>query len=292
MNTKRTFSIHPESTLGSIRLGVAQVESTSHFYQKAVGLTLLSQSAEIVQLGIGSQPILQLESRPAGQQYPDKVGLFHFAFLFPNRPLLGRWLNRYEEQYKLRSSADHLYSEAVYINDPEGNVIELYCDRPRSGWYDETGQVKMGTLPLQIESLRAEADQRPFESSQNLLPAGTILGHIHLQCSDVVESMNFYHGLLGFDSISLAESAGFVGAGGYHHHIGFNTFNSKDSGLPPAGSLGLIEYTICLPTQADLDRLIAQLSDSACSFTKKADRICLSDPSGIKIKLTVIQGAD
>jgi len=285
MNTNRTFTIDAGTALGTIRLGVANLEATCAFYQQVVGLTLLGQAADIAQLGIGPEPILELESRPAGKQYPDKVGLFHLAFLFPNRPALGRWLNRYEEQHELRSSADHLYSEAVYINDPEGNVIELYCDRPRASWYDEAGEVKMGTLPLQIDSLRAGADTQPFSDESNSLPNGTVLGHIHLQCRNVVESMRFYHELLGFDSISLAESAGFVGAGGYHHHIGFNTFNSKGSELPPAGALGLIEYTIKLSNQSDFDGCLAHLNKSGNLFTSHKNEILLTDPSGIKIKL-------
>ncbi|MEM7112290.1 MAG: VOC family protein [Chloroflexota bacterium] len=276
------FRIDEATRVTQVSLAVADLVKMSHFYQHVVGLRLDYETEETAVFSTNTSPILQLSSRPTGQQHPNAIGLFHFALLLPNRPALGQWLNHYEQRHALRSSADHLYSEAVYINDPEGNVVELYCDRPRHTWYDADGKVKMGTLPLDLESLRVSAEPAPFTH----LPENTQLGHVHLQIHDVAECMQFYSKQLGLDNISMTESAGFVGAGGYHHHIGFNIFNSKNGKLPPKGSLGLISYTLRLPSKLAKRQLRKHLAKHNYPFIEHENGFCLSDPSGIQIVVT------
>ncbi|MEM7802456.1 MAG: VOC family protein, partial [Chloroflexota bacterium] len=213
--------------------------------------------------------------------------LFHIALLLPSRADLGHWLQHYidTENQMVGGAGDHLVSEALYLNDPEGNGIELYRDRPRSEWQtSENGHIEMATLKVDIPGVLEAAPKRPFTG----LPRGTTMGHIHLQVSTIPESIGFYRGLLGITQTDRQEfsSAAFFGAGGYHHHIGNNIWHSDGASCPPEGSLGLQRFELDLSSSAELSRLLNHLDQNKTQVTTlENDRFAVTDPSGNKVIL-------
>jgi catechol 2,3-dioxygenase len=193
----------------------------------------------------------------------------------------------------LQGAADHLVSEALYLADPEGNGIELYRDRPREEWIRDAGGVRMATDPLDVEALLAEggAASEPWAG----LPEGTRMGHIHLRVAEIPATERFYRDVLGFDlTARYGDSASFFSAGGYHHHIAANTWGSAGAPPLPAGALGLREFTVALPNQAELKRVAARIQaagipmdETADGMDKTADGILVKDPAGNLLHLFV-----
>ncbi len=276
------FIIDPATTIGSLTLAVIDMDYMSKFYCNVIGLTELNRQDRYVELGTHGKLLLRLESSPKGKQYPRSMGLFHQAIRLLGRRELGHWLNHLlKSQYPLGGAGDHLVSEALYLTDPEGNGIELYCDRPRESWeFDENG-IKMDTLEVNLKSLQAAAQDTPFGG----LPQGTTVGHIHLRVNDVQEAVEFYRDLLGFQLMALWPGAGFLSAGGYHHHIGVNMWNSRGAVPPPAGSLGLVNYSILLPDMKALNSLVRQLNSVHYPVEMSDEKWFLQDPSKNKIVL-------
>ncbi len=174
---------------------------------------------------------------------------------------------------------DHLVSEALYLTDPEGNGIEMYRDRPRETWEYTNGQIKMDTLPVDVDSMVKEAAMGAFEG----LPPRTKMGHIHLQVRDVGESSAFYRDVLGFDLVAQWPGAGFLSAGGYHHHIGMNTWRSYGANSAPADALGLLDYEIILSNQQVQEELQVRLNKHQVNFDKDNGLVRVKDPAGIWI---------
>src|SRR4051812_31941684 len=171
---------------------------------------------------------------------PGTTGLFHLAILVPTRVELARAARRVMRfGWSLTGASDHLVSEALYLNDPEGNGIEIYRDRPREEWrYDERGEMQMATIPLDLDGVMGEL--APDANGDAGMPAGTRTGHVHLQVSELPAAEEFYEHGLGFDvTVRSYPGALFVSAGGYHHHIGMNTWTSQGGSPPPPGSRGL-----------------------------------------------------
>jgi catechol 2,3-dioxygenase len=212
---------------------------------------------------------------------PRATGLFHLAILTPSRLELAYSLARLaRSRWPLAGASDHLVSEALYLSDPDGNGIEIYRDRPREQWRrDERGQLAMGTLRLDLESLGGELDHAPPVPDR--LAAGTHMGHVHLQVSDLAAAEAFYAGVLGFDvTVRGYPGALFLSAGGYHHHIGLNTWNSAGSAPPATGAVGLRAFVVRLPDRADLDRVLARVSAAGVSHEQAGDGALVRDPSG------------
>jgi catechol 2,3-dioxygenase len=176
--------------------------------------------------------------------------------------------------------SDHLVSEALYLSDPDGNGIELYRDRPRGEWAYDDGQLQMATLPLDLRSLADEL--AAADGPQTIVPAGTTIGHVHLQVASIPEAEAFYHGVLGFDVIVRGyPGALFVSAGGYHHHLGLNTWHSAGSGPAAPGAVGLRSYEVALPNQAELARVLDRVRDAGLALEAHgADSAAVRDPSG------------
>ena len=235
-----------------------------------------------VALGVpGEQPLVELRgdsSAPALD--PRATGLFHLAILVPSRPDLARALRRLAEaRWPLDGASDHLVSEAMYLSDPDGNGIEIYRDRPREEWRHENGQLAMATLPLDIDGLIGE--RSGAGEPQALAPAGTRMGHVHLQVADLAEAERFYNGILGFDVMVRGyPGALFVSAGGYHHHIGLNTWNSRGAAPPAPGAIGMRNFEIKLPNAEELDRVLARVRAAGIEVRDEADRSLIRDPSG------------
>ncbi|MDQ2784558.1 MAG: VOC family protein, partial [Chloroflexota bacterium] len=203
-------------------------------------------------------------------------GLYHFAILVPTRADLGRWVRHWLELGLPLGQGDHLVSEALYLSDPDENGIEVYRDRPRDEWHWANGQVLMGAGPVDIRGLLADAERanEPWTG----LPAGTRLGHIHLQVGDIAQAATFYHDILGFDIVSAMPSALFVSAGGYHHHIGLNTWHSKGAAPAPADMVGLRFFTVNFPTEEARRDVLDRIAAAGLPTTQTGDTVAVQDP--------------
>jgi catechol 2,3-dioxygenase len=185
---------------------------------------------------------------------------------------------------RLTGASDHRVSEALYLADPDGHGIEIYWDRPRSEWEGRVAEL-MTTAPLDFESLFAELQEPPQDSFEGL-PAGTTMGHVHLKVADLSDSVAFYRDLLGFELMAtFADSAAFLAAGGYHHHLGINTWQSRGAAPPPQGAASIAYATFVLPTDADRDSLVAHLKDTGHEVKESETGLQLRDPSGLAIAL-------
>ena len=213
------------------------------------------------------------------------TGLYHVAILLPSRADLGRILLRLAEAGIEIGQADHLVSEALYLSDPDGNGLEIYRDRPRASWRKENGMVKMATDPLDLYSLVEEGkrDALPWE----VLPAGTRIGHIRLRAGDIPQAERFYHTILGFDITARMSSALFLSAGGYHHHIGLNTWQSRGAGPAPENTVGLQTFVIALPNQDALVEVRARLAAHGIPIHEQGNDLIVADPWHNQIRLMV-----
>src|SRR6187551_1251488 len=236
------------TTMGAVRLATADLDRMRDFYRDAIGLTELGPDDGVTHLGAGDQPIVELVSEPSAQPRPfGTSGLFHLAILVPTRADLARALQRVAEAgWRLSGASDHLVSEALYLSDPEGNGIELYRDRPREDWPVRDGVLQMDTLPLDLDGVLGELRREDAEAG---MPSGTRIGHVHLNVGDLTAAEAFYSGGLGFDVMVRGyPGALFVSAGGYHHHLGLNTWAGEGAPPPPHGSRGLLRFEIVLPS--------------------------------------------
>ena len=256
--------------IGRVALVVNDIGRVGSFYKQALGLTELSNDGETLRLGAGDKPLLELRAdKTARRRSPKEAGLFHTAFLLPSRADLGAWLlHASDSRLPLEGASDHLVSEAIYLSDPEGNGIEVYIDRPRTAWKTQDGQIQMATHGLDLNNLAASA-KAAFAQA----PKGTVIGHVHLQTGSVPEAEAFYSGALGFDITTHYPGAAFYGAGGYHHHIATNTWNSRGAGPRNFPSTGLADLEI-LADAAPLAALRAKLPAA------------LTDPWGTPITLS------
>ena len=230
---------------GWVELRVADPERSRQFYAEALGLEPIS--SDPLTLGAGGRALVVLRQvEPGTPAAPDTTGLFHLAILHPSRAELATALRRLaEEGGRLDGASDHAVSEALYLHDPDWNGIELYRDRPKEDWPEgPDGGVGMVTLPLDVQSLLAEAeavDNRPVHPD-------TVMGHVHLRVSDLERAVAFYRDELGMKlRARYGDQAAFLAAGDYHHHVGLNTWQSLGGAAPPPGSAGLERFTIASP---------------------------------------------
>lgn len=244
--------ITPGTEIGTVTLRVANLERAHQFYAESLGLTEIESDSDSLAMGApgDARPLVRLLSTPEAPARPPRTsGLFHLAILVPNRLELARSLNRVlAAGWRLGGASDHLVSEALYLDDPEGNGIEIYRDRQRSEWRrSASGEVEMATLPLDLRGLMAEFDRQGAEGTARV-PAGTKIGHVHLNVSDLDAAERFYSDELGFDVMVRGyPGALFVAADGYHHHLGLNTWNGVGAPPPPEGSLGLDHFEVLVP---------------------------------------------
>ncbi len=233
-----TRSFHTGLSFGPLCLDVADLPRASAFYTGVLGLDVLAATSDETLLGAGGEPLITLRARPdAGVPPPRAAGLFHVAFLVPTRTDLSAALRRLVGAGVPVGSADHRVSEAIYISDPEGNGIEIYRDRPADEWPRRAdGRPRIATLALDPDILGVATREAG-------LPPGTIIGHVHLKMNDLDEAVGFYRHALGLDVIARLPGATFLGADGYHHHVGLNTWQSAGGDPPPAGARGLAGLT-------------------------------------------------
>jgi catechol 2,3-dioxygenase len=281
-------SIHPETNVGLLALTVSDLQRSLNFYENALGFKVLEKTDHSAILGAEpNKPLLILSELPGAKPSPKRsTGLYHFAILTPSRADLGRSIRHLiDVGYPIGGHSDHLVSEAFYLDDPDGNGIEIYRDRPRSEWNWVNGQVQMAADPIDIRGIldAAAAENKPWEG----LAQGTTIGHMHLQVANIPEATRFYHDVLGFDIVAGWPSALFISAGGYHHHIGMNTWNSLNGKPAPAGSAGLQFFSLSLPNEEAREAVLARLDKANILYTRKADGVLLYDPWHNGIWLTV-----
>ncbi len=280
-------AIHSKTQIGLVSLTVADFGRSLPYYTQNIGLKLLSQDGQVAILGTAERPLLELIEQPGATLPRGTTGLYHFALLVPSRLELARaFKNLVDTETPLGGFSDHSVSEAIYLSDPDGNGIEIYRDRQREEWPMQNGRLQMNTLPLDLQSLIGELNGQSRQ--WHGLHDGTKMGHIHLHIRNVAEAEAFYCDILGFERVMrYGPSAGFISAGGYHHHIGLNTWAGVGASPPSAGSAGLRYYEIILPTQTALDDVVHRLQENDVAHTEQNGRITLQDLSKNNLLLKV-----
>jgi catechol 2,3-dioxygenase len=283
----RSGELAAATRMGAVHLIVSALEQSVEYYERQIGLKTLERAAAQVRLGTGDRELLVLTEVPGARPAHGYTGLYHFALLLPERIDLARWLaHAARDRVRLVGLSDHFVSEAIYLSDPDGHGIEIYWDRPREGWEGEVGS-RLTTLPLDVDDLLgvlADPGSEPFSG----LPAGTVMGHVHLRVAAIPEAIAFYRDVLGFALMAqLGAHAAFLSAGGYHHHVGANTWESTGAPPPPAGSAALRHSTIVLPDYAERERVLARVEASGLPTDDAAAGPAVVDPSGNSLVLAV-----
>ena len=278
----------PEATrLGRVRLQVASLDRSLPFYEGVLGLRLLGRDGAAATLGAhGDDTVLvELHERAGARPVPrrGRLGLYHFAILLPDRAALGRFLAHLAARGVRAGMSDHAVSEALYLADPDGLGIEVYADRPRDTWRYEGRQLRMHTEPLDTTSLLAAGAGAPWTA----MPAGTAIGHVHLHVGDIDAAAAFYHAALGFDKVVWSyPGALFLSAGGYHHHLGTNTWAA---GAAPAADddARLLHWEVVVPTAADADAAAASVAAAGYATVGAGAERTFADPWGTAVRLVV-----
>ncbi len=272
-------SIHPGTRIGTANLRVAQLDRSLHFYEDVLGFRRVEQATGRVVIGAEDMvPLLVLTEEPGAKPQPRQfAGVYHIAILLPNRAQLGQLLARMIEAGIEIGQGDHLVSEALYISDPDAIGLELYRDRPSDTWrWSEERRVQMASNPVDLDGVLAEGKRSSHIWTG--LPAGTRIGHMHLRVGDIAQAEHFYHTILGFDITAQVPGALFVSAGGYHHHIGLNTWESRGAGPAPEHTAGLNSFEIILPDRSALQEVQARLATAQIPFQESATSISVADP--------------
>jgi catechol 2,3-dioxygenase len=271
--------------LGLVRLQIADLPRSLDYYQQTLGFQLLDHGAESATLGTSDgTPLVQLAARAGARAAPaqGRLGLYHFAILLPSRAALGSFIRHLTERGARFGASDHLVSEALYLRDPDGLGIEVYADRPRSAWRKEAGQIAMDTAPLDLDSVvRASAGER-----WTGMPNGTQVGHVHLHVGDLATASSFYHAALGLDrTVWSYPGALFLAAGGYHHHLGLNTWAGPGAANPGEDDARLLEWTIVLPSVSQVQETAARLERTPHPVERDSHGIRATDPWGTRFRV-------
>ncbi len=279
-----TFASRTPLRIGTVALVARDVEGLAGYYRHLLGLTELGRTQDRVRLGTGSVTLLEIEHRPDAT--PDDkrtAGLFHTAFLMPTRLDLARWiLHVAGNRIQITGASDHGVSEAFYLDDPEGNGIEVYSDRPQDRWQRSHGLIPMGTDPLDVEAMLQETGpSEPYGTA----PEGLRIGHIHLRVGDLESAERFYRGAVGLDLTFRYRGATFMSSGGYHHHVGANVWQSNGAGSRDPRMAGLSWFSIEVDDDAVRDAAAARLQAAGVPLAAEPDRIETADPWGNRIRI-------
>jgi catechol 2,3-dioxygenase len=273
--------------LGAVHLTVSDLDRSVAYYQDAIGLRVHRREDGVAALGAGGEDLLVLTGEPGARPAGRHAGLYHFALLHPSREELARAVLRLAaRRTPVDGASDHGVSEAIYLSDPDGNGIELYADRPRDRWPPAEGSERVGMYTVALD-VRGLVDTVAGEEPRPHAGAGLTMGHMHLHVGDLQRSLGFYRDVVGFERMASLPSAAFVSAGGYHHHLGFNTW--RGTGVPPAppGAVGLRHWTVLLDDEADLAALRARLEGAG---TPPDEDFMVRDPSGNAVRFARAPG--
>src|SRR3954447_26255329 len=282
--------IPADTRMGAVHLSVADLDRSIDYYERAIGLRVGDRAGGRVTLGTGGEDLLVLLERPGARPARGCTGLYHFALLVPERVDLARWLaHAARGRVPLVGLSDHFVSEAIYLSDPDEHGIEIYWARPRVVWEGRVAD-RMTTLPLDVDSLLAEL-RDPASEPFDGLAGGTVMGHVHLRVAEIPATAAFYCDALGFGLMAaFGAQAAFMSAGGYHHHLGANTWESGGAGPAPPGHATLERATIVLPTAGDVDRLAHEVEVLGHRPEPFEDGVVVRDPSGNAVALTAAAG--
>ncbi|MEP0806385.1 MAG: VOC family protein [Chloroflexota bacterium] len=282
--------IDPRTLPGYVHLKVASLENQLLFYQQVIGLRLNWREGMSAGLGVEGRDLVRLTQIENGKRYRGVTGIYHFALLFPNRRELARVIGRLFALKWPNSPTDHVMTKTTYTHDAEGNEIELYCESPEDGvfivntdgsfyaqWAD--GRPSDGREPLDLDALFSHL--QPDDRLDPPVPPETRMGHFHLYVSNLAETRRFYHDLLGFDDMGTARGfrMGMVSAGGYHHHIGYNTWQGEGAPPPPPDALGLKHISFTFPTPEAWSAFLARVEELELPYNQTEEGILLTDPA-------------
>lgn len=290
--------LDPKAAIGAVHVTVADLERSIAFYRERIGLRLASREGSVARFragvradaGDGARDLLVLTEAPGARRVPHATGLYHFAILVPTRRDLAQVLRHLvQREQRFAGFADHLVSESLYLADPDGNGIEIYRDRPRAEWPREAdGSYRLDNLPLDLDGVLGELDGADVAEAGPWpgMPRGTRIGHMHLQVGDVKQAEAFYTEVLGMDVMArYGKSASFLSAGGYHHHVGMNTWHSLGASAPPPDAAGLRHYEILFSSVEEQTRVADRIARAGGEVVEGAGGILTRDPSGNGIAL-------
>ncbi|EAU41901.1 hypothetical protein FP2506_15749 [Fulvimarina pelagi HTCC2506] len=280
-------SEHPSDMpihVASSELATSDLKRLSDWYGRTLGFEVIDETSSRTVLGLGGTALLSLVHDPDAKSAPrSATGLFHNAYVLPRRADLAAFLGHAQTiGVQLTGASDHLVTEAIYLDDPDGNGIEVYWDRPRKDWpLGLAGDIRMATDPLDLESLMIAM---PPEGEARL-PAGTRLGHIHLKVADLAAAESYISGVLGFAKQVDYPGAGFFGSGGYHHHVGANIWASRSGAPAPEGSAGLRSYTVTYADEEGLSSAVERCLQAGFEVQESEMGAAATDPWGIEVQL-------
>lgn len=279
------MSLPPSTHPGTVTLQVAHLDRSLDWYRRVLGLRPADRSgsrAVLAPAGDGT-PLVILHEHPGAAPVPPRgrLGLFHYAILLPDRAALGRFVAHASALRVPMGASDHLVSEALYLHDPDGLGIEVYADRPRSMWRTRDGQLVMATEPLDVPDLLRAAGGEPWTG----MPAGTVIGHMHLHVGDLARAEAFYHRDLGLDrTVWSYPGALFLAAGGYHHHLGLNTW-AAGAAPPAADDARLLEWELVLPSDDQARRVLDGMATAGHAVEPARDGGVVRDPWGTALRI-------
>lgn len=269
--------------VGSVRLQVRNLERSLAYYTQVIGLQVVARDADSATLAAADdRPLVRLRARPATEPVPRRgaFGLYHFAILLPDRASLGRFVTHLTVLGMRAGAADHLVSEALYLTDPDGLGIEVYIDRVREGWRHAQRELTMASDPLDLAAVAAAGSAAPWTG----VPAGTTIGHMHLHVGDNDEARRFYHDALGLDvTVWSYPGALFFSAGGYHHHLGTNTWSPGPAATDSQARL--LDWELLLPRAADAAEAAHSLIAAGYPATQHGAQWTVADPWGTRVVL-------
>jgi catechol 2,3-dioxygenase len=273
--------------LGPVELTVTDLEPTIRFYREAIGLRLHHGGDARASMGVGGEDLVVFLENPGARRAGRHAGLYHVALLLPSRLELARAAVRLGVgRTPIQGASDHGTHEAIYLGDPDGNGLELAADRPREQWPDPQDPTlwRGGPQPLDVDDLLGLVSGRDPEPEAG---EGTSVGHLHLHVGDVEAALRFYCDVVGFEPQIVMPTAGFVSAGGYHHHVAFNTWRGEGVGPAPADAVGLRHFTVYVPTAADVDAARVRLEEAGLPSGEGEAEIVARDPSGNALRIAV-----
>jgi catechol 2,3-dioxygenase len=280
-----TFASRTPLHIGAVGLKVRDIDRLTGFYHDALGLAVIDRDTGSAALGAGGVPLVHLEHQPSAKpDDPREAGLYHTAFLMPSRADLARWiLHVARHKVPLTGASDHAVSEAFYLDDPEGNGVEVYCDRPAETWEWTGPDLRITTDPLDVESILREV---PSTATYPGAPDGLRIGHVHLRVGDVAGAEAFYRDALGLDVTRRRQGATFMSSGRYHHHIAANVWHSAGAGRRDEERAGLASVSLEAADAAAFESAKERLAQAGRELTSTATGIATADPWGTRVHIT------